>query len=98
MYGNTLNTHNLSILDENSPMNPISPYAIAKLYAYHLVKYYRQAYNMFCVNGILFNHTGPRRGDTFVCKKITNYFKKLKDKIYLKFGEPQTYLLKETNK
>ena len=98
LYGNTLNTHNLTILDENSPMCPISPYAIAKLYAYHLVKYYRQAYNMFCVNGILFNHTGPRRGDTFVCKKITNYFKKLKDKIYLKFGEPQTYLLKETNK
>ena len=76
LYGNTLNSEKLTILDEKSPMNPVSPYAIAKLYAFHLIKYYRDAYNMFCVNGILFNHTGPRRGDTFVCKKITNYVKK----------------------
>jgi GDPmannose 4,6-dehydratase len=76
LYGNTLNTNNLEYLDEKSPMNPVSPYAIAKLYAYHMIKYYRKAYNMFCVNGILFNHTSPRRGHNFVCKKICDYVKK----------------------
>jgi len=76
LYGNTLNTNNLEYLDEESPMNPVSPYAIAKLYAYHMVKYYRKAYNMFCVNGILFNHTSPRRGHNFVCKKICDYVKR----------------------
>jgi GDPmannose 4,6-dehydratase len=75
LYGNTLNTNNLEYLDEESPMNPVSPYAIAKLYAYHMIKYYRKAYNMFCVNGILFNHTSPRRGHNFVCKKICDYVK-----------------------
>ena len=79
LYGNTLNSEKLTILDEKSPMNPVSPYAISKLYAFHLIKYYRDAYNMFCVNGILFNHTGERRGDTFVCKKITNYVKKFSE-------------------
>jgi GDPmannose 4,6-dehydratase len=76
IYGNTLNTNNLEYLDEKSPMNPVSPYAIAKLYAYYMIKYYRKAYNMFCVNGILFNHTSPRRGHNFVCKKICDYVKK----------------------
>ena len=76
LYGNTLNTNNLEYLDEKSPMNPVSPYAIAKLYAYHMIKYYRKAYNMFCVNGILFNHTSLRRGHNFVCKKICDYVKK----------------------
>lgn len=76
LYGNTLNTHNLKVLNEESPMNPVSPYAIAKLYAYHMIKYYRKAYNIFCVNGILFNHTSPRRGHNFVCKKICDYVKK----------------------
>jgi GDPmannose 4,6-dehydratase len=78
LYGNTLNTYNLTSLNEDSPMNPVSPYAIAKLYAYHMIKYYRKAYNMFCVNGILFNHTSPRRGHNFVCKKICDYVKKYK--------------------
>jgi GDPmannose 4,6-dehydratase len=76
LYGNTLNTHGLTVLNEESPMNPVSPYAIAKLYAYHMIKYYRKAYNIFCVNGILFNHTSPRRGHNFVCKKICDYVKK----------------------
>ena len=76
LYGNTLNTHGLQVLNEESPMNPVSPYAIAKLYAYHMIKYYRKAYNIFCVNGILFNHTSPRRGHNFVCKKICDYVKK----------------------
>jgi len=56
---------------ENTPFYPKSPYAIAKLYSYWMVKNYREAYNMFCCNGILFNHESPRRGHTFVTRKIT---------------------------
>jgi GDPmannose 4,6-dehydratase len=70
LYGNTLNTHHLEKLDENSPMNPVSPYAIAKLYAYHMVRHYRDAFGIFAVNGILQNHESSRRGDNFVTKKI----------------------------
>ena len=58
-------------LNENSLINPRSPYAAAKAYAYYLVKQYRDAYNIFCVNGILFNHESPRRGENFVTRKIT---------------------------
>ena len=75
LYGNTLNTHNLTFLDENSPMNPVSPYAIAKLYAYHMVKHYRDAFGIFAVNGILQNHESSRRGDNFVTKKIVLWAK-----------------------
>jgi len=57
--------------NEKTPFNPQSPYAIAKLYSYWIVKNYRNAYNIFACNGILFNHTSPRRGETFVCRKIT---------------------------
>ena len=57
--------------NEDSPFLPRSPYAAAKLYAYHLVRNYREAYDMFAVTGILFNHEGPRRGETFVTRKIT---------------------------
>lgn len=57
--------------DENTPMNPTSPYAIAKHYGYQMVKMYREAYGMFAVNGILFNHESPRRGPNFVTRKIT---------------------------
>eukprot|EP01066_Platyproteum_vivax_P006661 Platyproteum_vivax@DN2404_c0_g1_i1.p1 len=56
---------------ELTPFHPRSPYGVAKLYAYWTVKNYREAYQMFCVNGILFNHESPRRGRTFVTKKIT---------------------------
>lgn len=84
LYGNTLHAQGVTVLNEESPMNPVSPYAIAKLYAYHMIKYYRKAYNMFCVNGILFNHTSPRRGHNFVCKKICDYVKK--------YGESKTPL------
>jgi len=73
MYGNTLKSEPNKKLNEASTMNPVSPYAIAKLYAYHLTKYYRTAYGMFAVNGILQNHTSPRRGENFVCKKICDY-------------------------
>ncbi len=57
--------------DENTPFRPRSPYAIAKLYAHLMSINYRESYNMFCANGILFNHESPRRGETFVTRKIT---------------------------
>jgi GDPmannose 4,6-dehydratase len=56
---------------ENTPFYPRSPYGVAKLYAYWIVKNYREAYNLFAVNGILFNHESPRRGGTFVTRKVT---------------------------
>ena len=58
-------------LDENSLMAPRSPYAVGKLMAYWLTRNYRDAYGIFAVNGILFNHESPRRGETFVTRKIT---------------------------
>ena len=57
--------------NENTPFNPASPYAISKLYAYWITKNYRESYNVFGCNGILFNHESPRRGETFVTRKIT---------------------------
>jgi GDPmannose 4,6-dehydratase len=56
---------------ETSPFHPRSPYAAAKVYAHHLTVNYREAYGMFAVSGILFNHESPRRGETFVTRKIT---------------------------
>ena len=56
---------------ETTPFYPRSPYAVAKLYAYWIVRNYREAYNLFACNGILFNHESPRRGETFVTRKIT---------------------------
>jgi GDPmannose 4,6-dehydratase len=57
--------------DENSPFSPRSPYACAKVYAYWMVKNYREGYDVFASNGILFNHESPRRGESFVTRKIT---------------------------
>ena len=68
---------------ETTPFNPRSPYGVAKLYAYHITKNYRESYNLFAVNGILFNHESERRGSTFVTKKITEGLIK-----YLKTGAP----------
>jgi GDPmannose 4,6-dehydratase len=62
---------NMAPQNENTPFNPQSPYAVAKLFAYHTIKNYRDSYNMFASNGILFNHESPFRGETFVTKKIT---------------------------
>ncbi len=56
---------------ETTPFHPYSPYAIAKQYGFWMMKEYREAYGMFCVNGILFNHESERRGETFVTRKIT---------------------------
>ena len=67
LYGKVVETPQ----SETTPFYPRSPYAVAKLFAYWTVVNYREAYNMFAVNGILFNHESPRRGPTFVTKKIT---------------------------
>ena len=63
---------------ETTPFYPRSPYAAAKLYAYWIVKNYREAYNLHASNGILFNHESPRRGETFVTRKITMAVSKIK--------------------
>ena len=72
---------------EKTPFYPRSPYAVAKMYAYWITVNYREAYNMFAVNGILFNHESPRRGETFVTRKITRATAKialgLQDAVYL---------------
>ena len=72
---------------ETTPFYPRSPYAVAKMYAYWITVNYREAYGMFAVNGILFNHESPLRGETFVTRKITRGVAKialgLQDKIYL---------------
>lgn len=72
---------------ETTPFYPRSPYAVAKLYAYWITVNYREAYNMFAVNGILFNHESPIRGETFVTRKITRAAAKialgLQDELYL---------------
>lgn len=57
--------------NEKTPFHPYSPYAVAKQYGYWIVKEYREAYGLFCANGILFNHESERRGETFVTRKIT---------------------------
>ncbi|SNQ62972.1 GDP-D-mannose dehydratase, NAD(P)-binding [Candidatus Methanoperedens nitroreducens] len=72
---------------ENTPFRPRSPYAAAKVYAYWMTVNYREAYNLFACNGILFNHESPRRGETFVTRKITMAAARIKlgvqDKLYL---------------
>lgn len=72
---------------ENTPFYPRSPYAVAKIYAYWITVNYREAYNMFASNGILFNHESPLRGETFVTRKITRAAAKialgLQDKMYI---------------
>ena len=72
---------------ENTPFYPRSPYGVAKLYAYWIVKNYREAYGMYACNGILFNHESPLRGETFVTRKITRAVAKislgLQEKMYI---------------
>lgn len=73
--------------NEQTSFEPQSPYAAAKVYAYHMVRNYRKAYNLFGCNGILFNHESPRRGETFVTRKITRAASRIKlglqEKLYL---------------
>ena len=67
MYGGK----NKEMLNETSPLLPKSPYAASKVFAHNMTKLYRESYDIFCVNGILFNHESPHRGQTFVTRKIT---------------------------
>ncbi len=73
--------------NENTPFHPYSPYAVAKLYGFWIIKEYREAYDMFCCSGILFNHESERRGETFVTRKITLAAARIaqgkQDKLYL---------------
>ncbi len=74
LYGNS----QVKFQDENTIFNPQSPYAVSKLYAFFSVKNFRDSYGTFATNGILFNHESPRRGDTFVTKKISSAAAKIK--------------------
>jgi GDPmannose 4,6-dehydratase len=74
MFGDVLETPQT----ENTPFRPQSPYACAKVYAFHQTVNYRESYDMFAVNGILFNHESPRRGETFVTRKITRAATRIK--------------------
>jgi GDPmannose 4,6-dehydratase len=82
MFGNALPPQN-----EDTPFRPQSPYGTAKVYAYWMVRNYRDGYGLFAVNGILFNHESPRRGETFVTRKITRAAARIKlglqNKLYL---------------
>jgi len=83
MYGEVLQTPQTEL----TPFRPQSPYACAKVYAFHQTVNYRESYDMFAVNGILFNHESPRRGETFVTRKITRAATRIKmglqEKLYL---------------
>jgi GDPmannose 4,6-dehydratase len=88
LYGGMLENKNINgFYDENSSFYPRSPYGVAKIYAFWITKNYREAYNIFACNGILFNHESPRRGETFVTRKITRAVAQIalgkKDKFYL---------------
>jgi GDPmannose 4,6-dehydratase len=72
LYGGLAeNKNEKGLYDENSPFYPRSPYGVAKIYGFWITKNYREAYNMYACNGVLFNHESPRRGETFVTRKIT---------------------------
>ena len=81
-------TYGKNIFDENSKFHPKSPYGVAKLYSYWITSVYRESYGLFASNGILFNHESPRRGETFVTRKITRFLtrKKLGAKEILYLG------------
>lgn len=88
LYGGmSENKNERGFYDENTPFYPRSPYGVAKIYGFWITKNYREAYNIFACNGILFNHESPRRGETFVTRKITRAASKialgLQDKLYL---------------
>ena len=80
-------TYNKNIFNENSKFHPKSPYGVAKLYSYWITSVYRESYGIFASNGILFNHESPRRGETFVTRKITRFLTRKvlgsKDILYL---------------
>ena len=88
LYGGlTANKNMNGFYDESSYFHPRSPYGVAKIYGFWITKNYREAYNMFACNGILFNHESPRRGETFVTRKITMATSRIalgfQDKLYI---------------
>ena len=88
LYGGMPENKNAAgFYDENSPFYPRSPYGVAKIYGYWITKNYREAYDLFACNGVLFNHESPRRGETFVTRKITRATSRialgLQNKVYL---------------
>tara|TARA_Y100000591_G_C21854004_1_gene713680 strand:- start:8026 stop:9000 length:975 start_codon:yes stop_codon:yes gene_type:complete len=91
MFGNSIDNDNCQRL--TTPMKPVSPYGCSKLYAYNMAKVYRESYNMFICNGILFNHESPRRGSNFVTNKVVKGAVRIKlglqDKLEL--GNIDTY-------
>jgi GDPmannose 4,6-dehydratase len=78
MFGNSVDDDGFQ--REKTPMNPVSPYGCAKVFSYHLARNYRNAYNLFVSNGILFNHESPRRGTNFVTNKVC------KEAVRIKYG------------
>ena len=80
MYGGSTK----EFLDEDSPFDPKSPYAASKVFAHNMTTIYRDSYDLFCVNGILFNHESPMRGETFVTRKITRAVGRIKHGIQSK--------------
>ena len=87
MYGNVQQTPQ----NEKTDFYPLSPYGVAKLYGHWITKNYREAYNIFACNGILFNHESPRRGETFVTKKI------IRGLVRIKYGIDKTLFLGNLN-
>ena len=88
LYGGMPENKNAAgFYDEDSPFYPRSPYGVAKIYGYWITKNYREAYDLFACNGVLFNHESPRRGETFVTRKITRATSRialgLQNKMYL---------------
>jgi len=77
-FGNPIINGKVAILNEDSPMNPESPYAASKMYGHHMTQIYRRSYNMFATVGILFNHESPLRGEEFVTRKITTSLARIK--------------------
>mgnify|MGYP003334045534 FL=1 len=84
IYGNM--TDGTTLLNEESPQRPVSVYGISKMAAEHLCNMYRDAYGMFVVNSLLFNHEGPRRAHNFVTQKIARYVKKMDFSVPLQLG------------
>jgi GDPmannose 4,6-dehydratase len=91
MFGNSIKEGCLQ--NEDTPMHPVSPYGCSKLFAHHITKHYRTAYKLYAVNGILFNHESPRRGENFVTNKVVKAAVKIKHGLqkFLELGNMDTY-------
>jgi GDPmannose 4,6-dehydratase len=91
MFGNSIKEGGLQ--NEDTPMHPVSPYGCSKLFAHHITKHYRTAYKLYAVNGILFNHESPRRGENFVTNKVVKAAVQIKHglKKTLELGNMDTY-------